>query len=107
MALETVSGKSSQGIAFLVSAEIVYGIVTAVCATPQETEINAGAPMKWVYLGLAESALFVGAAAVFDKQHRGGIVAGGVTAIALMWWQYSHARDAGLKTAQSMPGVEY
>jgi len=112
MALEKMSDKSSQGVAFLVSAGIVYEIVAAACSSPQTTEINADIRadtlMKWVYIGLAQSVLFVAAAAAFDQKHRTGIVTGGATAVVLMWWQYRHARDAGLKAAaEGKPGTEY
>lgn len=99
MALE-LSNNNSNGIAFLVAAGIVYEIIAAACSSPQTTEINAdkraGTLMKWVYIGLAQSALFVTAAAFLDPPHRTAIVAGGVTAGLLMWIQYYHAREAGL-----------
>lgn len=103
-------GKSqSTGIAFLVSAGIVYEIIAAACSSPQTTEINASSRadtlMKWVYIGLAQSALFIIAAAWFDSDHRVPIIGGGVTAGALMWMQYVHAKSAGL--ASSAPGTEY
>lgn len=98
----------SQGIAFLVSAGIVYEIIAAACSSPQTTEINAGARadtlMKWVHIGLVQAALFVGAAAWFDAKHRVPIIAGGATAGVLMWGQYAHAKQAGLRS--SLPGTE-
>lgn len=107
MALELDRSQSS-GIAFLVSAGIVYEIIAAACSSPQTTEINADTRadtlMKWVHLGLIQSAVFVAAAAWFDRSARGPIIAGGVTAGVLMWCQYLHARDAGLKSKQ--PGTE-
>ena len=99
---------SSFGLPFLVAAGIVYEIIAAACSSPQTTEINASSRaetlMKWVYLGLAQSALFIAAAAYFDKEHRVPIVAGGVTAGFLMWLQYKHAREAGLNSRE--PGTE-
>jgi len=99
---------TSTGIAFLVSAGIVYEIIAAACSSPQTTEINAGKRagtlMKWVYLGLAQSALFIAAAAYFDRGNRVPIIAGGVTAGGLMWVQYYHAREAGLRSCE--PGTE-
>jgi hypothetical protein len=99
---------NSTGIAFLVSAGIVYEIIAAACSSPQTTEINASSRaetlMKWVYLGLAQSIFFIAAAAYFDAAHRVPIIAGGVTAGALMWIQYYHAREAGLQSAK--PGTE-
>lgn len=96
------------GTAFLVSAGIVYEIIAAACSSPQTTEINAGtrAPtlMKWVHIGMVQAALFVGAAAVFDRRHRREIIYGGAAAGALMYAQYLHAKSAGL--ASSAPGTE-
>jgi hypothetical protein len=96
------------GVAFLVSAGIVYEIIAAACSSPQTTEINAdrrsGTLMKWVHIGIAQAALFVAAAAYFDRAHRKEIIVGGVTAGVLMYAQYWHARDAGMKS--SAPGTE-
>ena len=109
MALEKLAGGGSDGIAFLVSAGIVYEIIAAACSSPQTTEINAGKRagtlMKWVYIGLLQSAVFVLAAASFDKQHRVPILVGGASAGLLMWVQYYHAREAGLANSDA-PGTE-
>lgn len=100
--------KSEGGVAFLVSAGIVYEIIAAACSSPQTAEINAHSRaetlMKWVHLGLVQSALFVAAAAWLDKRHRVQILAGGGVAMALMYGQYVHARAAGL--ASGAPGTE-
>lgn len=99
---------NSDGIAFLVSAGIVYEIIAAACSSPQTTEINASSRadtlMKWVYLGLAQSALFIAVAAYIDPKHRSAIVGGGVTAGLLMFAQYAHAKQAGLSS--NKPGTE-
>lgn len=96
------------GVAFLVSAGIVYEIVAAACSSPQTTEINAksrsGTLMKWVYLGLGQAMVIVALAAVLDRKHRTAILAGGVLAAALMYGQYVHARRAGLASGE--PGTE-
>ena len=100
--------KSEGGVAFLVSAGIVYEIIAAACSSPQTAEINAHSRaetlMKWVHLGIVQSALFVAAAAWLDKRHRVQILAGGGVAMALMYCQYVHARSAGL--ASGAPGTE-
>ena len=102
-------GANSDGIAFLVSAGIVYEIIAAACSSPQTTEINADkrAPtlMKWVQLGIAQAAGFVIIAAWWDKRHRTAILAGGAVAAGLMWWQYQHAMQAGLASGE--PGTEH
>jgi hypothetical protein len=101
-------GTSSDGIAFLVSAGIVYEIIAAACSSPQTTEINASVRadtlMKWVKVGLVQAAAFVAIAALIDKRHRKAILGGGATAAALMWWSYDHALKAGL--ASNEPGTE-
>ena len=101
-------GANSDGIAFLVSAGIVYEIIAAACSSPQTTEINAHARadtlMKWVNLGLLQAAGFVLVAAWWDKKHRAAIISGGGLAAGLMWWQYDHAKRAGLASGE--PGTE-
>lgn len=109
MALAEVGGTGAgNGIAFLVSAGIVYEIIAANCSSPQTTELNASSRastlMKWVNLGLGQAALFVGAAALFDPGHRGAIIAGGILAGAMMYHLYGHAKRAGLSS--SLPGTE-
>ena len=106
--MATELGANSKGIAFLVSAGIVYEIVAASCSSPQTTEINAGARadtlMKWVYQGLGQAAVFIVAAALFDKAHAGPILVGGTLAGGLMYVQYAHAKEAGLASCE--PGTE-
>lgn len=101
-----VSG--SDGVAFLVAAGIMYEIIAAACSSPQTTEINAasraGTLMKWVHLGIGQGVLFIVIAAWLDARHRKAILGGGLTAGALMYMQYTHAKRAGL--ASSEPGTE-
>ena len=109
MALERIGGgDSSWGVAFLVSAGIVYEIVAAACSSPQTTEINAGkrAPtlMKWVNIGMVQAAVFVGAAACFDRARAVAYLTGGITAGVMMYGSYVHAKQAGLSS--SAPGTE-
>jgi hypothetical protein len=107
MALERVAA-AGDGVAFLVSAGIVYEIVAAACSSPQTTEINAkarsGTLMKWVNIGMVQAAVFVAAAAFFDRSRAVSYLAGGVTAGVLMYASYVHANKAGL--ASSEPGTE-
>lgn len=99
---------NSSGVAFLVSAGIVYEIIAAACSSPQTTEINADKRadtlMKWVNLGIAQAAVFVIIAAIFDKRNFGPIVLGGTLAAVVMYAQYVHARAAGLRS--SLEGTE-
>lgn len=108
MAGQTPTASNSNGIAFLVSAGIVYEIVAAACSSPQTTEINAASRadtlMKWVNLGLAQSAGFVIAAAMIDRKHAGPILVGGFLAGGIMYVSYAHAKAAGLESCE--PGTE-
>ncbi|HZR54581.1 MAG TPA: hypothetical protein VFB06_34410 [Streptosporangiaceae bacterium] len=100
--------KGSDGVAFLVSAGIVYEIIAAACSSPQTTEINAGRRadtlMKWVNIGVGQAVLFVLIAAWLDRAHRWSILGGGALAAVLMYGQYAHARAAGLRSTE--PGTE-
>jgi len=100
--MPTELGVKSNGIAFLVSAGIVYEIIAAACSSPQTTEINADTRadtlMKWVHLGIGQAAIFIAAAAFFDEQHRMAILTGGILAGGLMYGQYVHAKSAGLNS---------
>ena len=101
---DLVSADRGDGIAFLVSAGIVYEIIAAACSSPQTTEINASSRadtlMKWVHLGIGQAAVFVAIAAAIDVRHRRSIIAGGALAGALMYAQYVHAKKAGLASDQ-------
>lgn len=96
------------GVAFLVSAGIVYEIIAAACSSPQTTEINAHSRsetlMKWVNLGVGQAGVFVVLAAMLDRKHAGQILGGGALAAVLMYAQYVHARRAGLRS--NLPGTE-
>ena len=87
MPVAPISG--GNGVPFLVSAGIVYEIIAAACSSPQTTEINADTRaetlMKWVHIGLVQSAGFVVVAALIDRQHAPAIVAGGGIAALLMY----------------------
>lgn len=108
MAIEKLAGNAGWGIAFLVSAGIVYEIIAAACSSPQTTEINAAVRadtlMKWVYVGEGQAVIFVAAAAYFDRKYASAYIAGGVTAGMIMHACYVHAKAAGL--ASGAPGTE-
>lgn len=110
MALEkAASSRSGWGIAFLVSAGIVYEIIAAACSSPQTTEINAsrraGTLMKWVYIGEAQAAGFVAVAAYCDKRYQTAYIAGGIAAGVVMHASYLHAKRSGLANSD-LPGTE-
>lgn len=100
MAVEGLGG-NSKGVAFLVSAGVMYEIIAAACSSPQTTELNAAARadtlMKWVHLGVAQGVLFVGLAAVYDRREAVPILAGGTLAAVLLYAQYAHAKKSGLE----------
>ncbi|HEV7535157.1 MAG TPA: hypothetical protein VGP90_05945 [Acidimicrobiia bacterium] len=103
--LRTLDGDAA--LAFMVSGGLVYEIIAAACSSPQTTEINADTRsdtlMKWVWIGLAQAAVFVGVAA-YISDTPGAVIAGGALGGGLMLAQYLHARQAGL--ASSAPGTE-
>jgi len=108
MADVATGAAGSMGIAFVVSAGIVYEIIAAACSSPQTAEINAAnradTLMKWVHLGLLQAGAFIVVAAILDRKHRAAILAGGITAGVVMYLQYRHALAAGL--AAGLPGTE-
>ena len=98
----------SSGVAFLVSAGLVYEVIAANCSAPQTTELNAKhraeTLMKWVNIGVVQSVLFVGIAAMIDRRHAKPIVIGGGLAAGIMYVSYLHGRSAGL--ASNAPVTE-
>jgi hypothetical protein len=102
-------GGGSKGVAFLVSAGVMYEIIAAACSSPQTTELNAasraGTLMKWVHLGVAQGVLFVVLAAMWDRKDSAAILTGGGMAAVLLYAQYAHAKKAGL--ANGGPGTEH
>lgn len=108
MALEQVGATAGAGVAVLVGGGIVYEIVAANCSSPQTTELNASARaetlMKYVHLGLVQSAVFIGLAMRLDRAHAKPIFAGGALAAVFMYGLYGHAKKRGL--ASSAPPTE-
>jgi hypothetical protein len=110
VAIEKIGGKGrgGWGIAFLVSAGIVYEIIAAACSSPQTTEINAHARadtlLKWVYIGEVQAAGFVAVAAYCDRKYASAYLWGGLAAGGIMHLCYLHAKAAGL--ASDAPGTE-
>lgn len=96
------------GVTYLVSAALVYDVMSAFNSSPQTTELNASARsrtlMKWVHLGLLQAIVFIGIAAYVDRRHARPILLGGLTAAAVLEVAYLHARSSGLKNRA--PGTE-
>jgi hypothetical protein len=99
---------TDRGATFLISAGIVYEIIAAACSSPQTTEINADVRsatlMKWVHIGLAQSAAFIGVACLIEPSSSREILAGGGAAAAIMYASYLYARRCGLHDGK--PGTE-
>jgi hypothetical protein len=101
------AARSEAALTFIVSAGLVYEVVAAACSSPQTTEINADTRadtlMKWVHLGLLQSALFVGITAAISSQPKAAIAGGGLAAV-LMYGSYFYAKQCGLSS--NAPGTE-
>jgi hypothetical protein len=93
-------GNTDGAVEFMVSAGLVFEIIAAACSSPQTTEINASMRadtlMKWVLIGMAMSAVFVGIAAMMSKKKWPPLLGGGMAG-AMLWMAYAHAKAAGLK----------
>lgn len=102
MAVESGLGYNSNGIAFLVSAGVMFEIMAAACSSPQTTELNAKARsatlMKWVNIGVGTGAVFVGLAALWERPQAAPILAGGALAGGLMYVGYVYAKHSGLRS---------
>ncbi|SRR5260370_25759296 len=103
---------SGLAITIAVYAALTYDIISATNSSPQTTEINASRRaktlMKWVYIGLAQAILFGALGYYFEtKSGRPGWppVLGVAIAGSMLWFQYDHAKRAGLQ-ASGMPGSE-
>ena len=100
-----ISGDAA--LAFMVAGGLVYEIIAAACSSPQTTELNADTRadtlFKWVWIGLAQAALFVGIAAYISDEPK-AVIGGGLLGGSLMLAQYQHAKTAGL--ASNAPPTE-
>lgn len=101
-------GNGSGAVTMAVFATLMYDVISATNSSPQTTEINAKTRadtlMKWVHLGLAQGLIFVGIGIVLER--RAGRspwapVLGGGLAAALLYGQYVHARNNGLKSTEA------
>ena len=91
------------GVAFLISAEVVFAIIAAFCSSPQTAEINADKRadtlMKWVWLGMGTSALFVAMAVYFTDSRKKPVIVGGALAGGILGAAYAYAKHSGLRNA--------
>jgi membrane protein required for beta-lactamase induction len=102
----------SPAVTVAVYAALTYDIISATNSSPQTTEINASKRaatlMKWVYIGLIQAVLFAAIGYYFEKESGRPAwppVMGVGIAASLLWFQYEHAKRAGLNAA-GMPGTE-
>lgn len=91
-----IDGGSAVKVA--VYATLMYDVISATNSSPQTTEINAkkraGTLMKWVYLGLAQGALFVAIGMYLDEERWPPLLGGGIAAV-LLYAQYQYALYQG------------
>jgi hypothetical protein len=90
----------SAATTFAVYAALTYDVISATNSSPQTTEINASVRadtlMKWVKIGLAQAVLFAVLGVMLDKRRWPPALGAGLAGI-LLWVQYVHARNEGLK----------
>src|SRR5215470_7762874 len=97
-----VNGKQAgAGIAFLVGAGAVAEFIAKACSSPQTVEINVSKRgetlMKWVGIGLVESAVMVTIAAMIDQRYAVYLVAGGLFEGVVTYVEYVYGKQSGLK----------
>jgi hypothetical protein len=94
-------GNGNNAVAFLVSAGLFYNAIAKACSSPQTAEINIGSReqtlMKWVNIGTVEGAVMVGIAMALEKDTRGAVLLGGLTAGIITYGEYIYARRSGLR----------
>jgi hypothetical protein len=104
-------GKPSIGIAFLIGAATVAEFVAKDVSSPQTVHLNAKKRsetlMFWVNVGMFESALFVGIAAMIDKQHAKAFLGGAGLQMAITYGEYCYAKKLGLEQAHLEGTEEY
>jgi len=83
-----------------VYAALTYDIISATNSSPQTTEINAAVRaetlMKWVKIGLLQAALFAIIGIALDNERWPPALGSGLAGL-LLWYQYEHAKQAGLE----------
>ena len=92
------------GVAFLVSAGLVYECIAKACSSPQTAELNAQKRaetlMKWVNIGSVEAVGIVVIAAYIEPKHRNAIIAGGAFAFVITYGEYVYAKRCGLASKE-------
>ena len=92
----------------MVAAGLMFESIAASCSSPQTTELNAGRRaktlMKWVAIGIAQGAVLIIVAAIYEPRRAAPMLLGGTLAGTLLGAQYVHARSAGLSS--TLEGTE-
>src|SRR5215831_18726368 len=101
-------GNGNAAVKVAVYAALTYDIISATNSSPQTTEINAAARaptlMKWVKIGLWQAGLFAFIGFLLDDQKWPPVVGAGLAGF-LLWIQYVHAKNEGLKNPE-LPATE-
>ncbi len=101
-----LGNNAGAGLAFLIGGGAVAEFIAKACSSPQTVEINASKRadtlMKWVTIGLAESAVMVGIAAAIDKKYALYLIMGGLFEGVITYGEYLYGRESGL----NKPGPE-
>lgn len=104
MPIAPVGGSNGNGLTFLVAAGFMAEMLAFFCSSPQTAELQANEReatlMKWVSLGLAGGAVFVGAAAMIEPGRAPVILAGGAIMGAVAWVAYKYAITSGLQSGE-------
>jgi hypothetical protein len=101
-------GNLGNAAVFGVFGALTYDIVAAACSSPQTTEINAASRadtlMKWVYLGLAQAALYTAIGMWLQRSEGKSVwppLLGAGLGGGLMYASYVHAKAAGLESDEA------
>lgn len=99
---------------FGIYAALIFDIFSSICSSPQTTQLfaaeRAATLWKWVRIGAVLSVIFIALGAWMaqkeGKDYRAPI-AGGLVALAVMWFLYSNAlkKGGGSKTGPVTGGM--
>jgi hypothetical protein len=109
--MPTSGSMGAPAITMAVYAALTYDVISATNSSPQTTEINAAKRadtlMKWVHLGMGQAVIFAGIGVIMEMRAGRPIwapVLGSGLAMVMLYAQYYHARDSGLR--HKGPGTE-
>lgn len=93
--------QGSRGFAFILGAASVAEFIAKDVSSPQTVHLNAQKRaetlMRWVHVGMLESAFFVGITAMLDRKHAAAFIAGGALEMIVTECEYLYARNLGLQ----------